>query len=61
MLLSRSSTAVEVTFAGGAQRQHEIKYCKKYVAFPIPTVDQCSTFATSIDNERKKNLRKCGI
>ena len=50
MLLSRSSTAVEVTFAGGAQRQHEIKYCKKYVAFPIPTVDQCSTFATSIDN-----------
>jgi len=47
ILLARSSTAIEVNFAAGEQRQHEIRYCTKYSPAPVPTADQCKTFATS--------------
>jgi hypothetical protein len=47
LLLARASSAVEVTFAGpGGGTKNEIRFCKKYTPSPVPTVDQCETFAS---------------
>ena len=61
VLLARASAAIEVTFAGpGKKVSTEIRYCKMYTSSPVPTVDQCETFATTgkemVSNSRYQDL-----